>query len=175
MKDTFELAREAGLTIVLTGKIGREEYNSVTGSLEALVRFAILHAAQARQQNPEPLRRAVKAVVAMLKNGEYAEHWANAEAKGDADAADLEDVITELVSESNEASAAPAEGREKLCDRIVCARNGGCVGDDVARGRNCAALASAPAMSAEGDAIPLMQERPWHWRDTGPLETGDQS
>ena len=31
------------------------------------------------------------------------------------------------------------------------------------------------AAEAEGDAITLMQERPWHWRDTGPLETGEQS
>lgn len=151
MKDTFELAREAGLTIVLDGKIGREEYNSVTGSLEALVRFAILHAAQARQQ-------ANRILVPQRHPGESFAEWAK------------------RVYQAQDASAAnPAEGREKLCDRIVCDRNGACVGDDVARGRNCAALASAPTMSAEGDAIPLMQERPWHWRDTGPLETGDQS
>lgn len=50
----------------------------------------------------EQLRKSVRAVVAMLKNGEYAEHWANAEAPKDADAAALEEVITELVNGSHE-------------------------------------------------------------------------
>jgi hypothetical protein len=50
----------------------------------------------------EPLRKSVRAAVAMLKNGEYAEHWANAEAPKDADAAALEEVITELVNGSHE-------------------------------------------------------------------------
>lgn len=260
MKDTFELAREAGLTIVLTGKIGREEYNSVTGSLEALVRFAILHAAQARQQNATkdfdewfkeetlearmngrdvsewPAKNAFEAGRAFERNAIVTAPTKPAEGQGPiamllycpkcgaqhidapeahdpyraADGSDDRvrwtnpphrshlchacgtiwrpaDIATTGVAAITTRGKAdtwvafatapmkPAEGREKLCDRIVCARNGGCVGDDVARGRKCAALASAPTMSAEGDAIPLMQERPWHWRDTGPLDTGDQS
>lgn len=65
---------------------------------------AIQAAPSASEQQAESLRRAVKAVVAMLKDGEYAEHWADAEAPGDADAADLEAAITELVSESHDGS-----------------------------------------------------------------------
>lgn len=44
MKDTFELAREAGLTVLLDGKIGREDYHSISGSLSSLVKFAQLYA-----------------------------------------------------------------------------------------------------------------------------------
>lgn len=40
MKDLAKLARDAGLTVLLDGKIGREEYQSVSGSLAALQRFA---------------------------------------------------------------------------------------------------------------------------------------
>lgn len=40
MKDLAKLARDAGLTVLLNGKIGREEYQSVSGSLTALQRFA---------------------------------------------------------------------------------------------------------------------------------------
>ena len=40
MKDLAQLARDAGLTVLLDGKIGRQEYQSVTGSLAALQRFA---------------------------------------------------------------------------------------------------------------------------------------
>lgn len=37
--DMLKIARESGLAIVLDGKIGREEYTSVTGSMSALLRF----------------------------------------------------------------------------------------------------------------------------------------
>lgn len=40
MKDLAQLARDAGLTVLLDGKIGRQEYRSVTGSFAALQRFA---------------------------------------------------------------------------------------------------------------------------------------
>jgi hypothetical protein len=36
----IELAKESGMAVLLDGKIGREEYVSVTGSLAALTRFA---------------------------------------------------------------------------------------------------------------------------------------
>ena len=36
----IELARAAGLTVVLNGRIGREEYHSVSGPMSALERFA---------------------------------------------------------------------------------------------------------------------------------------
>src|SRR5260370_39186777 len=40
--DIAVVARAAGLTVLLDGKIGREEYRSVSGSLPALERFADL-------------------------------------------------------------------------------------------------------------------------------------
>jgi hypothetical protein len=39
-RDVLEVAREAGLTILLDGRIGQQEYQSVSGSAEALHRFA---------------------------------------------------------------------------------------------------------------------------------------
>lgn len=47
--DVIELAQQAGLAVVLDGRIGREEYRSVSGSLEALNRFAALVAQHASQ------------------------------------------------------------------------------------------------------------------------------
>lgn len=38
--DMEKLARESGMQVVLDGRIGREEYKSVYGSLQALQRFA---------------------------------------------------------------------------------------------------------------------------------------
>lgn len=38
--DVLKIARESGLAIILDGKIGREEYTSVSGSMNALLRFA---------------------------------------------------------------------------------------------------------------------------------------
>ncbi|RDU95906.1 hypothetical protein [Trinickia dinghuensis] len=35
-----EIAREAGMQVVLDGRIGRQEYKSVYGTLQALRRFA---------------------------------------------------------------------------------------------------------------------------------------
>ncbi|WP_254214409.1 hypothetical protein [Burkholderia multivorans] len=35
-----ELAREAGMLVILDGQIGRERYESVTGSIATLARFA---------------------------------------------------------------------------------------------------------------------------------------
>ncbi|MFM0243833.1 hypothetical protein [Paraburkholderia sediminicola] len=37
--DIAAMARTAGLTVLLDGRIGRETYESVSGSLEALRRF----------------------------------------------------------------------------------------------------------------------------------------
>ena len=37
--DMIKIARESGLAIVLDGRIGREEYTSVSGSMGALLRF----------------------------------------------------------------------------------------------------------------------------------------
>ncbi|WP_322044539.1 hypothetical protein [Paraburkholderia sp. J67] len=38
--DIIEMARASGLTVILDGRIGREEYQSVCGSVSALQRFA---------------------------------------------------------------------------------------------------------------------------------------
>ncbi|MCP3725129.1 hypothetical protein M3I53_18685 [Paraburkholderia sp. CNPSo 3272] len=38
--DIIDLARASGLTVILDGRIGREEYQSVCGSVSALQRFA---------------------------------------------------------------------------------------------------------------------------------------
>lgn len=38
--DILKLAQDAGMQVVLEGRIGREEYRSVYGSIQALERFA---------------------------------------------------------------------------------------------------------------------------------------
>ncbi|RDK03310.1 hypothetical protein [Paraburkholderia lacunae] len=38
--DIIDMARASGITVILDGRIGREEYQSVCGSLSALQRFA---------------------------------------------------------------------------------------------------------------------------------------
>jgi hypothetical protein len=38
--DIIEMARSSGMAVILDGRIGREEYQSVCGSLSALQRFA---------------------------------------------------------------------------------------------------------------------------------------
>ncbi|MPW23866.1 hypothetical protein GCT13_46140 [Paraburkholderia sp. CNPSo 3157] len=38
--DIIDMARASGLTVVLDGRIGSEEYQSVCGSVSALLRFA---------------------------------------------------------------------------------------------------------------------------------------
>lgn len=38
--DIIDMARTSGMAVILDGRIGREEYQSVCGSLSALQRFA---------------------------------------------------------------------------------------------------------------------------------------
>lgn len=38
--DVIDMARASGMAVILDGRIGREEYQSVCGSLSALQRFA---------------------------------------------------------------------------------------------------------------------------------------
>jgi len=38
--NVLELARESGLAVLLDGRIGSQEYTSVSGSMDALLRFA---------------------------------------------------------------------------------------------------------------------------------------
>ena len=47
MPDIVELARKAGLTVVLNGRIGLQDYQSVSGPISALERFAEAYRAAA--------------------------------------------------------------------------------------------------------------------------------
>lgn len=49
MPDVIQLARAAGLTVILNGRIGREEYHSVSGPISALERFAEAYRAAAER------------------------------------------------------------------------------------------------------------------------------
>jgi len=53
MPDIIELARAAGLTVVLDGRIGRQEYQSVSGPVSALYRFAEAYYRAAIERPPE--------------------------------------------------------------------------------------------------------------------------
>ncbi|MEX3897855.1 hypothetical protein [Paraburkholderia sp. BR10954] len=55
--DIIDMARASGMAVILDGRIGREEYMSVCGSISALQRFAeaILHRA-ANQNEAMPQR-----------------------------------------------------------------------------------------------------------------------
>jgi hypothetical protein len=56
--DIIDMARASGLTVILDGRIGRQEYQSVCGSLSALQRFAAsLRLCAAHQQTCENNRR----------------------------------------------------------------------------------------------------------------------
>ncbi|PMS14396.1 hypothetical protein C0Z18_31840 [Trinickia dabaoshanensis] len=52
--DIIELARQAGLQVLLDARIGSQTYHSVCGSLPALQRFAEAIEAQARERSPQP-------------------------------------------------------------------------------------------------------------------------
>jgi|GEM_PF-2320979 len=58
--DILELARQAGLQVLLDARIGSQTYHSVSGSLPALQRFADAIEAQARDASAaqrDPLKR----------------------------------------------------------------------------------------------------------------------
>lgn len=38
--DVLEIARDAGLAVLLEARVGQQTYSSVSGSVEALLRFA---------------------------------------------------------------------------------------------------------------------------------------
>ena len=51
--DILKLAQDAGMQVVLDGRIGREEYRSVYGTIQALQRFAdALRASVADETDP---------------------------------------------------------------------------------------------------------------------------
>lgn len=59
--DIIDMARASGMTVILDGKIGREEYHSVCGSLSALQRFAeaVRDAKAGSKGNPKRVRQSV--------------------------------------------------------------------------------------------------------------------
>jgi hypothetical protein len=56
--DIIDLARASGMAVILDGRIGREEYQSVAGSLSALQRFAEAVRQGTMQPGDNPLRAA---------------------------------------------------------------------------------------------------------------------
>jgi hypothetical protein len=57
--DIIDLARSSGMAVILDGRIGREEYQSVCGSLSALQRFAdaVSHYAATQNQDQKRARK----------------------------------------------------------------------------------------------------------------------
>ncbi|WP_179401296.1 hypothetical protein [Burkholderia guangdongensis] len=57
--DIVDIARTSGMTVILDGRIGRVEYQSVCGSLSALQRFAdaVRHAEANRKDNRKRARQ----------------------------------------------------------------------------------------------------------------------
>jgi hypothetical protein len=56
--DIIDMARASGLTVILDGRIGHEEYQSVCGSVSALERFAeTVRQCSANQSDFAPHRR----------------------------------------------------------------------------------------------------------------------
>ncbi|MFM0339428.1 hypothetical protein [Paraburkholderia fungorum] len=51
--DIIDLARKAGMTVVLDAKIGRQEYQTVYGSVTALAAFAELVSASVQYESVE--------------------------------------------------------------------------------------------------------------------------
>ncbi len=56
--DILKLAKDAGMQVVLDGRIGGEEYRSVYGSVQALQRFADALRASAADETDRPGARA---------------------------------------------------------------------------------------------------------------------
>jgi hypothetical protein len=55
--NVLELARKSGLAILLDGRIGCQDYTSVSGSMDALLRFAaVVRMASLRERNRCPRR-----------------------------------------------------------------------------------------------------------------------
>ena len=66
--DIIDMARASGLTVILDGRIGREEYQSVCGSVTALQRFAeSLRPCAAREHDSTPHRPPAASVFGRLR------------------------------------------------------------------------------------------------------------
>jgi hypothetical protein len=59
--DIIDMVRASGMTVTLDGKIGREEYQIVCGSLSALQRFAeaVRHSKAGSKGNPKRVRQSI--------------------------------------------------------------------------------------------------------------------
>jgi hypothetical protein len=86
--DILEAARDSGLTVLLDGKIGRQEYTSACGSLNALHRFAqIIRVASAdefrrsKRSSARPIGE--KAMIARICERAHRSHPGRCEAKHD--------------------------------------------------------------------------------------------
>jgi hypothetical protein len=84
--DILELARDSGLTMLLDGKIGRQEYTSVSGSLDALQLFAqMIRAAsldefrRSRRSSARPIGE--KAMIVRMGERARRSHLGRCEAK----------------------------------------------------------------------------------------------
>ncbi|WP_156992376.1 hypothetical protein [Paraburkholderia oxyphila] len=66
--DLIQMARASGLTVILDGRIGREEYQSVCGPISALERFAdALHQGVAHRHDGAPRRSSAGSVFGRLR------------------------------------------------------------------------------------------------------------
>lgn len=66
--DIIDIARASGLTVILDGRIGREEYQSVCGSISALQRFAeSLKLSAAHQRDSAPHRLSAASAFGRLR------------------------------------------------------------------------------------------------------------
>ena len=59
--DIIDMARASGMTVILDAKIGREEYQSVCGSLSALQQFAeaVRHSKAGSKGNRKRVRQSI--------------------------------------------------------------------------------------------------------------------
>jgi hypothetical protein len=64
--DIVDMARISGMTVILEGRIGREEYQSVSGSITALQRFA--EAVRHSAANPNTVGKMARGVSATVEN-----------------------------------------------------------------------------------------------------------
>ncbi|WP_228875655.1 hypothetical protein [Paraburkholderia saeva] len=68
--DIVDMARASGLAVILDGRIGREEYQSVCGSISALQRFAeAVRQCAANQHDAAVLRSSTVDLPGQLRHG----------------------------------------------------------------------------------------------------------
>jgi len=73
--NVIDIARASGLTVILDGRIGREEYQSVCGSVSALQRFAeALYRSAVNQRDGTPHRSGAAATHTGRRRRRRSEH-----------------------------------------------------------------------------------------------------